>query len=439
MTRNRILIVAGIVMAGACSASAQLAAPAAPSAPVGVAAPLPPAAPVLLAVPAPPTPAAFPAAAPVPPQPIWPDLLSDDIHSQFPAWTDQLAQVQVNVQAQVAQARAQAEQARELARQQRFVFTGFNGRGDDGLYSNGQRALDRSQWDEALGNFNRVAANGGPRADGALYWKAYTLNKLGRRDEANAAIAELRKSYPNSRWLDDAKALEMEVQQAAGQNVSPESQSDEELKLMAVNALVRSDPDRAIPLLENLLKSAQGPRLKERALFVLGQSDAARAQQLLEQVARGGGNPDIQVTAINYLGAIERKKGNNQTLLEIYNSSNDVNVKRAVLGALRSAGDADHLLQAVKGEKSADLRSEGVRMLGSRPETGDGLVSLYGSEQDLNVKRAIADSLTAQRNAKALVDLARKETNREMKLDLVRRLSNMQSKEATDYMLEILK
>ena len=65
-----------------------------------------------------------------------------------------------------------------------------------------------------------------------------------------AAIAELRKSYAGSRWLDDAKALEVEVKQAAGQKVSPESESDEDLKLMAINGLMQSDSERAIPLLE---------------------------------------------------------------------------------------------------------------------------------------------------------------------------------------------
>jgi len=404
MNPYRIMFVIGSLMVASGNALAQAPAPDTP--------------------PAPPVAPALPAARPLP-------GVDPGLNFSFgPAFQAQLAQVQ-----------AQAEQIRAQAENFRFSqpFARGAGRGDDALYANGQRALDRSQWDEALGNFTRVAANGGSRADGALYWKAYTLNKLGRRDEAVAAIAELRKSYPNSRWLDDAKALEMEVQQAAGQNVSPESQPDEELKLMAVNALVRTDPDRALPLLENLLKSAQPPRLKQRALFVLGQSEAPRAQQLLEQVARGGGNPDLQVTAINFLGAIQRKKGNSSVLLEIYNAATDANVKRAALGALYTAGDTDRLLQAIKGEKSVDLRAEGVRMLGTRPDTGDALVSIYSSEQDSTVKRAIIDTLSAQRNAKALVDLARKERDREMKLELVRRLSNMQTKEATDYMLELLK
>ena len=164
------------------------------------------------------------------------------------------------------------------------------------------------RWDEALNDFTQAAATGGARADGALYWKAYVLNKLSRRDDALTAIAELRKSYSASRWLEDAKALELEVKQANGQPVSPESQTDEDLKLMALNGLMESDPDRAIPAIENLLKGAQPPRLKQRALFVLAQSGSPKAQQLVEQMARGGaGNPDLQVTAITYLGAAQRR------------------------------------------------------------------------------------------------------------------------------------
>jgi len=111
-----------------------------------------------------------------------------------------------------------------------------------------------------------VTPHGGSRADGALYWKAYTLNKLGRRDE-------------------------------------------EDLKLMAINGLMQSDSERAIPLFENMLKGAQSPKMKERALFVLAESSVPKAQQLLEQVARGGGNPDLQVKAITYVGVARRKQG----------------------------------------------------------------------------------------------------------------------------------
>jgi phenylpyruvate tautomerase PptA (4-oxalocrotonate tautomerase family) len=42
-------------------------------------------------------------------------------------------------------------------------------------------------------------------------------------------------------------------------------------------------------------------------------------------------------------------------------------------------------------------------------------------------------------DAKALVDLARKESDPAMKRTIVERLTMMHSKEATDYMMELLK
>src|ERR1019366_4819553 len=369
----------------------------------------------------------------------------------------------------------------------------------DRLYSAGQSALDNRHWDQALDYFSQVISLNGARVDGALYWKAYALGKLGRRDEAAATIAELRKSYAASRWLDDAKALELELKQASGQSVSPEAESDEELKLMAINGLMQSDPERAIPLLESQLKGSASPKVKRNTLFVLAQSNSPKAQALLEQIARGGGNPDLQLKAISYIDQRRKPNNNAQILAEIYPPTTDGAVKRAILMTHASIRDKDFLLNAAKTEKSPELRefaiaalagnsgtpelwqlyqaettSEGklqllrymysngsaekllevvrnekdpkvrayaVRVLASQRTgvTADAMVSLYNAEQDSQIKQSIMDSLYSQHNAKALVDIARAEKDTKLKLRIVERLSNMKSKEASDYLAELLK
>jgi hypothetical protein len=373
------------------------------------------------------------------------------------------------------------------------------GMSNDRLYSAGQGALDSRRWDDAVNYFGQVISLNTARVDGALYWKAYALGKLGRRDEAVATIAELRKSYASSRWLDDAKALELELKQASGQNISPEAESDEELKLMAINGLMQSDPDRAIPLLEGQLKGSASPKVKRNTLFVLAQSNSPKAQALLEQIARGGGNPDLQVKAITYMNDRHKPNNNAQILSEIYAATNDVAVKRAILQAYGNMRDKDRLLQAAKTEKSPELRETAINYLAGNngnPElwqlyqtetTTEGklqllrymysngnadkllevvrtekdpkvrvdamralasqragvdantMVSLYSAEQDPQIKMSILDGLYSQRNAKALVDIARSEKDTKMKLRIVERLSNMKSKEATDYLEELLK
>lgn len=310
---------------------------------------------------------------------------------------------------------------------------------DDRGYEQGQRALDARRWDEALQQFAEVASRKGGRADGALYWKAYALNKLNRREEALRSIEELRKDYPASRWLDDAKALELEVRQAAGEKPRPEAEADEDLKLMALNSLGHTDPERAVPLLEKFLSGAASPKLKESALFVLAQSGSAKARDVLGQIARGRANPDLQIKAIHYLGVVMSSAANRQLLGEIYAGSSEPPVKHAILRSFMVSGDHERLLTLAKNEKDPGLRKEAIRLLGVMgPKTGDALASLYASETDSSIRKEIVNALFIQGNAKVLIELARKEANPEIKKEIVNRLSIMHSKEATDYMMEIL-
>jgi hypothetical protein len=484
------------------------------------------------APPAPAAPAPRPAAAPVAPLPPTPPMdidlgdldaqismakemtLSPELLDQIEAAKEQVGRMKLDIQ----------DRAKDMARAAQLTPFAFAPQGtgvavprpptpptpprrvfffapnnDDRLYASGQSALDNRQWDQALDLFSQVISRAGSRTDGALYWKAYALGKLGRRDEAAAAIAELRKSYAASRWLEDAKALELELKQASGQSVSPEAESDEELKLMAINGLMQSDPERAIPLLEGQLKGSASPKVKRNTLFVLAMSNSPKAQALLEQVARGGANPDLQLKAIGYMDQRRKPNNNAQVLSEIYASTNDVAVKRAILQSYAGMRDMDRLLQAAKTEKSPELReaaigalsglngtselwqlyqaetttegklqllrymhsnasadkllelvrtekdpkvrADAVRALASRKTgvTAETMVSVYSAEQDPQIKQSIVDGLYAQRNAKALVDIARAEKDTKLKLRIVERLSNMKSKEASDYLEELLK
>ena len=369
---------------------------------------------------------------------------------------------------------------------------------EERMYRRGTEALDRREWDKAIEEFNAVVERKGSRADAALYWRAYAQNKLGRRDEALGSIREIQQSYASSRWLNDAKVLQLEVQQAAGQRVSPDKETDEDLKLFAINALMNSDPDRTVPLLENILKGNNPPKLKERALFVLAQSRSQKAREVLAQAARGSANPDLQLKAVEYLG-IYRGSENAKLLADVYGATSDASVKRAILHSFMVGQDKDRLLALAKSEPNADLRKEAIHWLGTmraQPElwqlyqsetsadvkrqilhsifiggdsaklleiaksekdpqirreaihwlgtmrqsqTGDALASMYGSESDKGVKQQIIQSLFIQGNAKALVDVARKESDPELKRSVVEKLSVMKSKEATDYLMELLK
>jgi len=320
-------------------------------------------------------------------------------------------------------------------RDKRFYFSGS--------YESGKQALDNHNYEKAVEIFDKVIDSRNPssRADGAYYWKAYALNKLGKRDEALAALAQLSKQFPQSGWVNDAKALQAEVQQAKGQPVSPENEADEDLRLYAINALMNSDADRAVPLLETLLNNPKmAPRLKERALFVLAQSRADKAHEIVGRYAKGASNPDLQLIAVQYLGTF-RSAESRQLLADVYKSSSDLNVKRSVLRSFEMSRDFEHLAGIAKSEQNVELRSEAIRQLGNLhdDQSVPSLVAIYGSESDKNIKREILNSLANQGAVKQLIECARKESDPELKRDAVRRLSQMKSKEALDYLAELLK
>ena len=252
---------------------------------------------------------------------------------------------------------------------------------EDELYSSAKSDLDDSDYDDAIKGFDEVIKIHGRKADGALYWKAYALNKAGNKSQAMASIADLRKIYPKSNWLRDAAALEQEMKGGA---VNPENVSDEELKLLAIQSLMNSDPDRAVPLLEKIIQGNYPVKLKERALFVLAQNNSDKAQQILMGVAKMSSQPDLQKRAIRNIG-MNSSAHNRAVLKEIYNSSTDISVKKSVFQAWLMCGCKDDVASLAKTEKNPELRKEAIRylgMMGGRAE----LLDFYKNSPDVDTR-----------------------------------------------------
>jgi HEAT repeat protein/Ni/Co efflux regulator RcnB len=366
------------------------------------------------------------------------------------------------------------------------------------LYDRGTEALDEERWDRALEAFEAVAGMGGRRADAGLYWKAYAQRNLGRPTDALATLGQLRKSAPQSKYLKEADNLELEIRQDSGQHPAPARESDEDLKLIALNALLTSNAEQAVPMLEKFLGSGASPKLRNRALFVLTQSGSPRGRAVVADIARGKSHPDLQRTAVKYLGLFGGDESR-QLLSEIYASTDEVDVKKAVLQAYMTSGNKAGVLAAARGEKSAEMRRAAIRQLGpmgataelwelyrsdpstearkdiiqalfvggggdriaelaktetnpelrrtavrtlgllGRDSTGATLVSFFQSDRDPAVRKEALRGLFIQGNAHALVQLARAEKDPEMRREIVNQLSLLGgNKEAMDYLMEIL-
>jgi len=366
------------------------------------------------------------------------------------------------------------------------------------IYEEATEALNEDRWDDAVSMFDEIAASKSHLSDGATYWKAYALAKLGRRAKALETLAAFRSAAAGaSRWAKEAKALELEIRQASGQSIAPEAESDDDLKLVVISGLMNTNPERAVPLLEKVLDGTSSPKLKGHALFVLSQSGSSKSREILSRIARGSSNPDLQIRAVEYLGLYGGQL-EGDLLAEIYKSSSDGGLKRKILGSFMLSGDQTRLLKVAKGEESTQLRGEAIQQLGlmgnhdglwelyqtepsvelrkqiieafflggnadvlinvarteKNPELrltaieqlglvgqdkcGDALVSIYSSDTNPDVREAILSALWLQGNVDALVAIARAEKDPAMKKSIVEKLSLMGSDKATEYMIELL-
>jgi HEAT repeat protein len=293
----------------------------------------------------------------------------------------------------------------------------------DDLYNEGREAIEEGKYERALDQFNRLIELKTNRTDAALFWKAYSLAKLGRRADALGALSDLQQQFKESRWLRDARALEVEVRQASGQTIAPENQVDDETKLMALRGLMSNDPERALPIIEQMLAGANSPRLKDRALFVLSQSNSQKAREIIGNVAKGGANPDLQLRAIKYLGVMGGSD-NRQTLADVYGASSDPAVKRAIMRSFMVAGDRSRLLSLAKTETAAPLRGEAVHQLGLIGAHAE-LAELYQTETSVDVKKNIIQAMFVGGNAEKLIELARSEREPQLRRAAVRNLGLM--------------
>lgn len=377
-------------------------------------------------------------------------------------------------------------------------FQAQAGASSDSDYQKGLRELDARQWDEAIASF--AAASEHEKSgvqDGALYWKAYAAYHAGRYEDALDAISDLRSDYPSSRWVKDAQALSLEVRAQMGAPVSPGAEHDDDLKLIALNGLMQSDPDKALPILEKLLAGSDSEKVKERALFVLTQTGSPAARKMLMDLARNSSTPGLQKKAIQFLGMMGGADAQ-KDLISIYKSTSDTAVKRDVLRSFMQTGARSFLLEAAKTEQNPELRRDAIRQLamtgaqdelwqlyetspveekkdilqsmflsgnstrleqiarsekdpslraaairslglmGGRVQAST-LVSIYESDSNPQVREAVLNALFLQQDGKDLVALARSEKDPQMKKRIVEKMALVHSKETTDYMMELLK
>jgi hypothetical protein len=164
---------------------------------------------------------------------------------------------------------------------------------DSGPYAEGTKAINEGRWADAIAIFTRVAAQREQHADGALYWKAYAENKLDQAIHAADTCTALRREYPSSRWLDECRALEIELRALSGRPVQIVPGESDELKLLALNAMMRQDEARAMAQIQEILNGNSSEKLKQGALFILGEHHSNETYAQIVRISYAEGDVRI--------------------------------------------------------------------------------------------------------------------------------------------------
>ncbi len=241
---------------------------------------------------------------------------------------------------------------------------------EEGAYAAGTRALNEQRWPDAIRAFDRViAVKGGKRVDAALYWKAYTLVKISHPADAAASCQALRDRFPVSTWNADCGALSIDSDGGAGGSASSGVSksaagpaSDDDLKMLALNSLAHQDPARAMPILREMLSGNQPADVKKHALFALTLSGAPEAASILRDAVNGKMGPVIQIDAIQASGVFEGRRAND-TLAELYRTTQDMHVKHAVISAFFVSNDAPRMVKLARSENNLELKRSIVSQL----------------------------------------------------------------------------
>lgn len=303
-------------------------------------------------------------------------------------------------------------------------------------YDEGQKALREQNWTVAAEQFGQAIKADRSNADASMYWRAHALYQAGRKTEAERQIKTLVRKYPDSRWVKEAQLLQIEHDDSAPV-LAGDSVMDEDLRMFALAQLMDRDPEKALPLVLDMLKTTESESVRNDSLFMLGMSDDPRAQEAIAQIARDSKNPELQVSAIRMLG-ISDNEPSIALLAELYRESDNDDVKRAVIQAYMVGDESEELVEILgellETEKNTELQMEIIRTLGLMEAT-DELRKLYPSLKDSETKSAVLEAYFLAGDSQTLRQILETETDPELRKTAIRGIA-MEDDEGAAELLE---
>jgi HEAT repeat protein/outer membrane protein assembly factor BamD (BamD/ComL family) len=227
------------------------------------------------------------------------------------------------------------------------------------------------------------------------------------------------------------------------------SQSDDdpcEFKIVVLQALIQSDPQRGIAAATDWLKpgSTQTQRCKSAALTLLARHGGKEATPTILNVARTESDPKLRAKAISVLGAT-----NDDSVVDALRdfaiSSQDNDIAEAALYALsqhQSPRAVTALSEIAMSSKPVALRKVAISAIANRPGEPalDALFKIYDADQNLEIRKSVISSFSHRRSDRAgtkLLEIARGSDNIELRKTAISSIARRGGAQAIDTLLNL--
>ena len=286
------------------------------------------------------------------------------------------------------------------------------------MYKAAQRSLNNEEYREAADAFKKVFEKheSSKYAGDSMYWYAFSLYRLGGRSnlrKASDALEVQMDRYGGNG--DDAAALYYRVLGERARNGDEdaarkleEAKADlgtagdnMETKLMAMEALLNMDEDRALPILRSVLanQSPSTVELREKAVFLLSQHESDESVELL--IATAGNDPSRKVReqAVFWLSQVGSEAAV-AFLEELVTTHEDMAIRKKAIFAIsqQETVQGTEILKRIALDKDVDtgLRAEAIFWIGQRGRRSDTefLIELYGRIDDDALKEKVIFSVS---------------------------------------------
>lgn len=269
-----------------------------------------------------------------------------------------------------------------------------------------REALNQAQYEKAAQLLAEVyeKEKESKEAGNDLYWQAFARYKLRRTEELKIAaelLVRQQEYYRQAETIGEGEALLARLYAELAERgevdaareiheISEDEMRREESRVAALESLMRMNPDKAMPILEDIVtgKKEVSPSFRRHAIFILCRVDNDESEALLIQTLQTSEDPELLSEIVMCL-AMSGSDTALDAIVDLFERSDDPQVDEAAMFAIGHSGGerAYTMLASIVQDTEADpdMRAQAMYALsqtGHDEEVAEIAVTILKTEND---------------------------------------------------------